>query len=404
LLRRPIVALVCDVISPYSRGGREIRYQELLPRLAQHAEMHVYTMRWWDGPPSYTHDGSTYHAISKLLPLYTNNRRSLRQALHFGLACLRLLRCDFDVIEADHIPYLQVFVLRLVATLKCKPFVVTWHEVWSRAAWCQYLGWTGSIAWLAERLAMRLPDHIIAASSPTAERLSRILPRHLQVTTVPNGIDLNLIREVSAAEEITDLVVVGRLIEHKRIDMLLTALANLQAGGIHPTCRIIGYGPAGPALEERARDLGIASVVEFRDNVEDQKELYSLVKAAKIFVSPSVREGFGLAILEAIACGIPVLTTSAPDNLAQHLVARYSRGRVCKPTLEDLTAAIRDMLADTALHAYEECDTDSWVAEYDWSTMVNRIQDVYIDAVSARRRGGTGRGQKIFSREGYRLR
>lgn len=392
MLRRPIVALVCDVIYPYSRGGREIRYQELLPRLAHHAEMHVYTMHWWDGPPSYTNDGSTYHAISKLLPLYTNNRRSLRQALHFGLACLRLLRCDFDVIEADHIPYLQLFVLRLVATLKRKPFVVTWHEVWSRASWCQYLGWTGWIAWLAERLAMRLPDHIIAASSPTAERLSRILPRRLQVTIVPNGIDLNLIREVSAAEEITDLVVVGRLIEHKRIDMLLAALANLQAGDMHPTCRIIGYGPAGAALEERARDLGIASVVEFRNNVEDQKELYSLVKAAKIFVSPSVREGFGMAILEAIACGIPVLTTSAPDNLAQHLVARYSRGRICKPTLEALTAAIRDMLADTDLHAYEECATDSWVAEYDWSAMANRIQDVYIDAVSARRHGSTGRG------------
>jgi glycosyltransferase involved in cell wall biosynthesis len=377
MTRRPIVALVCDVVYPYSHGGREIRNQELLPRLAQRVGMNVYTMHWWDGPPSYSDGGVTYHAISPLLPLYRNNRRSLRQALGFGFACLRLLRCDFDVLETDHIPYLQVFILRLVATLKRKPFIVTWHEVWSRAYWCQYLGWAGWIAWLTERLAVRLPDHIFAASPQTAERLSGALRRHTQVTIVPNGIDLDLIREVSAATELTDLVVVGRLIEHKRVDMLLDAVASLRASGMRLTCRIIGNGPERDALEERARNLGIAGAVEFRDDIENQKELYSLVKAAKVFVSLSAREGFGLAILEAIACGIPVLTTSAPDNLAQHLVARYSRGTVCEPTPKAVTAAIHDLAVDADLRTRDECDTDSWLAEYDWSAMADRIEEAY---------------------------
>jgi glycosyltransferase involved in cell wall biosynthesis len=382
--RRPIVALVCDVVYPYSHGGREIRNQELLSRLGQRLEVHVYTMNWWDGPPSYTNSGVTYHAISPLLPLYRNNRRSLLQALGFGFGCLRLLRHDFDVLETDHIPYFQVFVLRLVATLKRKPFIVTWHEVWSRAYWCQYLGWAGWIAWLIEWLAMRLPDEVIAASPQTAERLSETLPRRKQVTTVPNGIDLDLIHEVSAADEITDLVVVGRLIEHKRVDMLLDALASLRASGSHLTCRVIGDGPARAAWEKQAKSLGIAGAVEFRDDIENQKELYSLVKAAKVFVSPSAREGFGLAVLEAIACGIPVLTTSAPDNLAQHLVARYSRGRVCEPTAEAISAAIHDLVTETDLRAQEECDTDSWVAEYAWSAMADRMQATYLRQVSAR--------------------
>jgi glycosyltransferase involved in cell wall biosynthesis len=346
--------------------------------------MHVYTMHWWDGPLSYTDDGVTYHAISPLLSLYRNNRRSLRQALRFGFACLQLLRCDFDVLEADHIPYLQVFVLRLVATLKRKPFIVTWHEVWSRAYWCQYLGWAGWIAWLTERLAMRLPDHIIAASPQTAERLSGTVRRRTQVTTVPNGIDLDLIREVSAAAETTDLVVLGRLIEHKRVDMLLDALASLRASGMHLTCRIIGDGPARVALEERARDLGIAGAVEFRDDIQDPKELYSLLKAARVFVSSSVREGFGLAVLEAIACAIPVLTTSAPDNLAQHLVTRYSRGKVCEPEPAALTAAIHDLLVYADLSTHEEHDTDFWVAEYDWGAMADRVQAVYTRQISVR--------------------
>jgi glycosyltransferase involved in cell wall biosynthesis len=378
LKNRLIVALVCDTIYPYSYGGREIRYQELLPRLAQRVEMHVYTMHWWDGPRSYTNEDVTYHAISKLLPLYTHNRRSLRQALWFGLSCLRLLRHDFDVLDADHIPYFQVFVLRAVATLKRKPYIITWHEVWSRTYWRQYLGWPGRIAWLTEQLAMRLPDRIIAASPQTAERLSKKLRGRVPVTTVPNGIDLNLIRDVSADAETADLVVVGRLIEYKRVNMLLDVLAALQASGIYVTCRIIGDGPARAALMDQARKLGITSVVEFRDDVGDQKELYSLVKAAKVFVSLSDREGFGLAVLEAIACGIPVLTTSAPDNFAQHLVAKYSRGRICEPTLEAVTAAIRDLLTNASLCANEEHSTDTWVADYDWSAMADRVAKVYF--------------------------
>jgi glycosyltransferase involved in cell wall biosynthesis len=374
---RPIVAVVCDTIYPYSQGGRETRYQELVPRLAQRFEMHVYTMRWWDGPRSYTSDGVTYHAISPLLPLYTGNRRSLRQALGFGLSCLRLLRCDFNVLDADHIPYSQLFVLWLVTRLKRKPFVVTWHEVWSRAYWCQYLGWPGWIAWLTERLAMRLPDRIIAASPQTAERLWRLLRGRTQIATVPNGIDFNLIREISADAKMTDVVVVGRLIEHKHVDMVLDVLAGLRANGMHLTCRIIGYGPARAALTDQAQSLGIADSVEFRDGVRDHQELYSLIKAARLFVSLSAREGFGLAVLEAIACGIPVLTTSAPDNHAQHLAAKYSRGQVCEPTPEAVTSAIRGLLTVAELGSDAEHDTDPWVADYDWSAMADRVAKVY---------------------------
>jgi hypothetical protein len=128
--QHPVVALVSDAIFPYSCGGREIRYHELTRRLAGHAELHLYTMRWWDGPRVRKDEIVTFHAISRLRPMYTKNRRSLRQAIFFALACLRLLASRFDVLEADHMPLLQILVLRFVATVKRKRFVVTWHEVW----------------------------------------------------------------------------------------------------------------------------------------------------------------------------------------------------------------------------------------------------------------------------------
>ena len=338
--------------------------------------MHVYTMQWWPGPKVYTDGGITYHAISRLLPMYANGRRSTLQALRFGAACLRMLLSRFDVLDADHIPYFQIFVLRLVATLKRKPFVVTWHEVWSRSYWCSYLGWIGRFAWLMESMAMRLPDHIIAASSQTAERLREVIGEHASITIVPNGADIGAIAKVRPAPQGSDIVAVGRLIDHKRIDGLLEVIASLHARGVYVTCRIIGDGPDRQTLQQKARALGIDSSVQFRSDVTDQADLFSLIKASRLFVSLSVREGFGMAILEAIACGIRVLTTSAPDNLARYLVDRYSRGVVCGSEIDEITHAVQQILAEPDQDP-EEPLMDPWVAEYDWETMTDRVMGIY---------------------------
>lgn len=371
------VALVCDAIYPHSRGGREFRYQALIPRLAERTEMHVYTMHWWSGPKVYTDGRITYHAISSLLPMYTHGRRSTLQALRFGAACLRILLSRFDVLDADHIPYFQIFALRLVATIKRKPLVVTWHEVWSRSYWCSYLGWLGWLAWLLESIAMRLPDHIIAASSQTAERLREVIGERASITIVPNGTDIGAIARVRADPQGTDIVAVGRLIDHKRIDGLLEVIASLHSRGIYVTCRIIGDGPERQTLQHKAHVLGIDSSVQFRPDVEDQADLFSLIKASRLFVSLSMREGFGMAVLEAIACGVPVLTTSAPDNLARYLVERYSRGFVCGAGIDEITNAVQQILAEPDQNNPEESLMDPWVSEYDWETMTDRVMGIY---------------------------
>lgn len=369
----PVVALVSDAIFPYNCGGREIRYHELIRRLAARAELHIYTMRWWDGPRVRKDETATLHGISRLHPMYTRNRRSLRQAIFFALACMQLLTSRFDVLEADHMPLLQILVLRFVASIKRKRFVVTWHEVWGRSYWRQYLGRVGFIAWFVEYLAMRLPDHIIAASSHTAERISARLGARASITIAPNGIDLQAVRSSYAHHETTDLVVVSRLMPHKRISMLLDAVALLHSEGISVTCRVIGDGPEREELRNYARTLGVEPAVEFRHDVREQKEVYELVKAAKVFVLPSSREGFGIAVLEALACGIPVITTSAPDNLAQHLVARSPRGTICDSTASAIADAVKLLLADGSSSADKDFQDDFWLAEYNWDAMAARV-------------------------------
>ena len=375
--RLPIVALVTDAIYPYFRGGKEQRYHEVAQRLAERAQVHVFTMHWWDGPPT-RHDGRvTFRAVSRLRAMYSGERRSYREALFFALACLRLLGCRFDAIEADQFPNFHIFTLRLVTWLRRKRLTVTWHEVWGRAYWCEYLGRAGNVAWLVEWLAMRVPDQLIAASPQTAARLREILGDRASISVVPNGIDLDGIRNSYPDAAEVDLVTVGRMVSHKNIDMLLESVALLRGAGLPVTCRVIGDGPQRAALHERARELGIDSAVDFRHDVWEQKDLYSLMKAARVAVFPTAREGFGIAVLEAIACGIPVVTTSAPDNLAQHLVARSARGVVCAPSAAAIADAVRELLAtpDGGRDA-QSVVQEAWLAEHGWDFAADQIARV----------------------------
>ena len=367
--RRPVIALVSDSILPFHRGGKELRYHEVARRLARTADVHVYTMRWWEAPGPRIVDGVAYHALCPRLPLYDGERRSTRQAVVFALACLRLLTRRFDVIEADHMPYLQLFTLRLVATLRRKRLVATWHEVWGPEYWRRYMGRPGRLAWWIERAAMRLPDEIIAASEETGRRLRAHLGDEARVAVAPNGVDLGTVRAAVAADVPTDLVVVGRLLSHKRVDMLLDTVALLRADGVPVTCRVIGDGPERAALHAQAARLGITDAVDFRHDVADAGDLYSLVKAARVFVFPSEREGFGVAALEALACGVTAVTTSAPDNLAAALVRESGAGVVCAPGAAALAGAVRDLLGRDDAPAPD----DAWLRGHDWDAVSDRV-------------------------------
>jgi glycosyltransferase involved in cell wall biosynthesis len=81
-------------------------------------------------------------------------------------------------------------------------------------------------------------------------------------------------------------------------------------------------------LEQLVSDLGLRANIEFVDFMANHDDLFSLMKSSKVFVLPSEREGFGLVVLEANACGLPVVTVSHPENAAQRLILEGENGFV----------------------------------------------------------------------------
>jgi glycosyltransferase involved in cell wall biosynthesis len=137
-----------------------------------------------------------------------------------------------------------------------------------------------------------------------------------RIVIVPNAISGAYIDSVPASSDAVDILFVGRLIGHKRADLVIDAVSEIPDA----TLRIVGSGPERESLEQRAIDKECASRVIFAGDVAEHEDVIALMKAARVVALPSEREGFGIAVAEALACGTPVVTSNHPDNEARHLV------------------------------------------------------------------------------------
>jgi glycosyltransferase involved in cell wall biosynthesis len=98
------------------------------------------------------------------------------------------------------------------------------------------------------------------------------------------------------------------------------------------------------------------------------------MKASKIFVTPSDREGFGITILEANACGLPVITADAPGNAGRHLISAQN-GALAPLEAQALAKAIIQQLGRPASERTDGALASA--AAYDWGVSAQRLPEAY---------------------------
>ena len=368
------IAFVYDAIFPYVTGGAEKRFFEVGKRLAAKGhDVHIYGMKSWDGPDTIAESGMTLHGIMKKESLYTaEGKRSIGETLRFGLAVWRLRKESFDVIDCCSFPYFPLFSLRLITWIKRKPLYCTWHEVWGREYWREYLGKAGVFGYMVELAASGMPDTVISVSDSTTEALETGLGRKNKVITIPNGVDLEKIAEIKAGEESSDIIFVGRLLAYKNVDKLIEALTIVKKQFPNITLTIIGKGPEEENLKQLVSESGLKANVRFVGFVEENK-LFSYMKASKMLALPSSREGFGMVALEAKACGLPVLTVDEPQNAARRLVTNGIDGVITKADSSGIAKGILDLLENHGVAAAAKRD----IERYDWRNITAEIEKVF---------------------------
>jgi glycosyltransferase involved in cell wall biosynthesis len=207
-------------------------------------------------------------------------------------------------------------------------------------------------AWLDKRV-LRHFDMVVGVS----EEIRNELRRHMspeRIRNVGNGVDIRkYTRTMETGEAKKRLGIggkyvigfVGRLSPEKGIDYLLRAVSGLVKDGLDVSALIVGDGERAAALKQEAHRLQITDRVTFTGNRGDTPLLYS---AMDVFVLPSQQEAFPMVLLEAMACGVPVVATRVGD-VAEIVEPGVSGLLVDSRDAAALQSAIGRILSDETL-------------------------------------------------------
>jgi glycosyltransferase involved in cell wall biosynthesis len=365
------IAYIYDAVYPWIKGGAEKRVYELSRRLAARGhEVHCYGIKWWSGENTITQDGVNIHGICSPMNLYSGERRSIREAVWFASKLLLSFSQKFDVVDCQEFPYIPCFTAKLSTKLKGGELFITWHEIWGDY-WRHYLGDAGAVGIRIEKAITRLSDNNIAVSEMIRRDLETLGVQNVRV--VPNGIDFYRIDQIKASERDSDIIYVGRLAEHKNIKILISAIARVKIDRSDIKTIIIGDGPERENLERQTQQLGLEKNVLFTGFMENYDDAIALMKSSKIFISPSIREGFGIAALEAKACGLPLVTVNHRMNAICELI-NDETGSICELNDEDLAGTISSLL-DKKNIMRTKCIESA--KDYDWERMCDLAEETY---------------------------
>ncbi|WP_031598821.1 glycosyltransferase family 4 protein [Ferrovum myxofaciens] len=304
------------------------------------------------------HGISIEHPRYPLIPKFGMNLAPWGMAL----ACLPLLRAqirhgqDFDLIDA-HYFYPDGVAATLLGRWLKKPVLIT-----ARGSDLNLLPHHPIPRALIQRAA-RHAAHLITVSGALKQELLHLGVNEHKITVLRNGVDLSLFQPTEREETRKKLgvngpllVSVGNLVSGKGHDLVVRALESLPSFHL----LIIGSGPEQKTLERLVQERGLTQRVQFKTHIP-QVELAKHYSAADALVLASVSEGWANVLLEAMACGTPVVSTAvggSPELITEPCAGRLVQER----TPEALSQAIIDLFS--ALPHRE--DTRKFASRFSW--------------------------------------
>ena len=242
-----------------------------------------------------------------------------------------------------------------------------------------------------ERRVFRLSSRIVAVSQFSARQIDSRAPSAAQrIRVVPTGVETEYFqppidpaavkRELGVPSNEPLVIGVGRLAGVKQFDRLITAFAVACARGLQAHLVIAGGGPERERLDALIDTYGVRSRIELAGYC-DPPRLRAYMQAADLQVCSSAFENLSLAILEAMACGTPVLGT--PGGGTPELVAAIDPGLVLEDDhVHTVADALPGWLADLdRLHELGQRARRLAVEHYDWERVVDGLEAVCAEVM-----------------------
>ena len=235
-----------------------------------------------------------------------------------------------------------------------------------------------------EQLSLSMPfDQVLAVSNNVADTLKQHLsPIGLdnRVVTLHNGVDLSVFYPQRNPIKRWDLAFLGRLETMKSVDLFPEMLARLRR--VFPELRMVitGEGSYKIKLLNELDRLGVSDLVDYLGVVETER-VPELINNSRVFMYPSRREPFGLSIIEAMACGIPVVTTNVfgPSEIITHCHDGFT---VSPDNIDELVDAVQMLLSDSELQMKLGLNARKTVeARFDLKQHTEQLLTIYNDLI-----------------------
>jgi glycosyltransferase involved in cell wall biosynthesis len=234
-------------------------------------------------------------------------------------------------------------------------------------------------------ICLKNSQRVAVCSTSTFAELRSLYP-HLDLkkaSVINNGIDFDQITSSSSSEERSDSIIFcGRLHWIKGAYYLIEAVASLRKEFRDIHVQIFGDGPLRKNIECMISDRGLERNVDVKGFVP-RSELLKEIKESSLVVLPSLHEAQPVAMLEAMACGKPVVAFDFP--FSREIIQDMDNGLLAKPEdVKDLASKIRLILADNELRARIGQRAFEYVRErHNWNVLVEKYVDLYTEAINS---------------------
>ena len=243
----------------------------------------------------------------------------------------------------------------------------------------------------------RYADHVIALSQGVAQDLLSLVPAvrdHIDVI-YNAGVDSRVyegMHQSAVLEELPKdgplIVACGRLTAQKGFPYLIEALARVRQS-VPAHLWIMGVGELHQCLVEKIRSLGLTHCVRL---LGFQQNPYQYMAAANVFALSSIFEGFGNVIVEAMACGAPVVATDCPYGPAE-IISNGINGLLVPPANVDaLSRALLRVLTDPALKRKLSCNGQKRSQDFHAQAIASAYGKMFLRVVNGTKTGFSGEG------------
>lgn len=253
------------------------------------------------------------------------------------------------------------------------------HHVHQRQWQIIYPGIRGRVGWYVEsRLtpaAYRRRPHVTVSEASRRDLVTLGIPEHA-ITVVRNGLAAH--RSGVAKSPTPRLCVLARLVPHKQIEHAVEVTTRLRAEFPDLVLDIIGEGWWRKELERAVRKLGARDVVHFHGHVSDA-DRDRLLAQAWLMLLPSVKEGWGLAVLEAAAQHTATVAYRDAGGVTESIVD--GRTGLLVDDLDGMTAATRSVLSNPWTRERLGDAAALRARDFDWSVTTGIVEEVLRSAV-----------------------